>query len=101
MHLTALGSMAISNVSIIDAAMPGTLTTVNMFCVEQAVKTALAINATINLRYSFDRNNSIFFTDLPKGYQISLYNPIALNGGIEIEAEDVTSRIIKIARLHM
>ncbi|MFO0070165.1 MAG: Asp-tRNA(Asn)/Glu-tRNA(Gln) amidotransferase GatCAB subunit B, partial [Alphaproteobacteria bacterium] len=61
-----------ANVSFVDAAMPGMLPVINARCIEQAVRTGLGINATINLHSVFDRKN-YFYADLPQGYQISQY----------------------------
>ncbi|HCV63522.1 MAG TPA: Asp-tRNA(Asn)/Glu-tRNA(Gln) amidotransferase GatCAB subunit B, partial [Alphaproteobacteria bacterium] len=52
------------HVSLVDAAMPGMLPVINRFCVEQAVKTGLGLNAEINLFSVFDRKN-YFYADLP------------------------------------
>ena len=65
---TAFGAEPNSNVSFVDAAMPGMLPVINEFCVEQAVRTGLGINADINLWSAFDRKN-YFYPDLPQGYQ--------------------------------
>ncbi|MDZ4061217.1 MAG: Asp-tRNA(Asn)/Glu-tRNA(Gln) amidotransferase GatCAB subunit B, partial [Brevundimonas sp.] len=63
-------------VSLVDAGFPGMLPTLNKYCVEQAVRTGLGLNAQINKRSQFDRKN-YFYPDLPTGYQISqLYFPI-------------------------
>src|SRR6201989_304826 len=56
-----------TQVSLVDAAMPGMLPVINRRCVEQAVKTGLGLNAKINLRSVFDRKN-YFYADLPAGY---------------------------------
>src|SRR3990167_8936583 len=69
---TEFGAAQNSQVSLVDAAMPGMLPTINEECVKQAVKTGLGINAKINLRSIFDRKN-YFYPDLPQGYQISQY----------------------------
>ena len=53
----SFGSEANRNVSLVDAAMPGMLPVINEFCVEQAVKTGLALNAKINNVSVFDRKN--------------------------------------------
>ncbi|MEI6730125.1 MAG: Asp-tRNA(Asn)/Glu-tRNA(Gln) amidotransferase GatCAB subunit B, partial [Pseudomonadota bacterium] len=63
------GSEPNTNVSLIDAGMPGMLPVINAYCVEQAVRTGLGLKAEINLRSVFDRKN-YFYPDLPKGYQI-------------------------------
>ena len=61
-----------TKVSLVDAAMPGMLPVLNEVCLEQAVKTGLALNAKINLHSVFDRKN-YFYADLPQGYQISQF----------------------------
>ena len=52
---TEFGAEPNSNVSFIDAGMPGMLPVINSFCIEQAVKTGLGLNAEINLISRFDR----------------------------------------------
>ena len=68
----SFGAEANSNVSLVDAAMPGMLPVINEYCVEQAVKAGLALNAQINNISVFDRKN-YFYADLPQGYQISQF----------------------------
>jgi len=98
---TAFGSEPNTQVSPVDAAMPGMLPVINRFCVEQAVKTGLALGARINLTSIFDRKN-YFYPDLPAGYQISQYkNPIVGAGTIQIDFKDRPSRTIGITRLHL
>ena len=85
---TNFGSEPNSNVSIVDAAMPGMLPVLNMFCIEQAVKTGLGLKAKINLYSQFDRKN-YFYPDLPQGYQISqLYHTLVGEGEIIINIKD-------------
>ena len=74
---TQFGAEPNSNVSFIDAGMPGMLPVVNSFCIEQAVKTGLGINAEINLISRFDRKN-YFYPDLPQGYQLASYTNLLL-----------------------
>ena len=89
------------HVSLVDAAMPGMLPVINRFCVEQAVKTGLGLNAEVNLFSVFDRKN-YFYADLPQGYQISQYKqPIIGEGEITIALKDGSSRTIGIERLHL
>ncbi len=89
------------NVSLVDAAMPGMLPVINKFCVEQAIRTGLGLNAKINLWSRFDRKN-YFYPDLPQGYQISQYkDPIVGEGEIEIEVESGETIPIGIERLHL
>jgi aspartyl-tRNA(Asn)/glutamyl-tRNA(Gln) amidotransferase subunit B len=88
------------NVSLVDAAMPGMLPVINKFCVEQAVKTGLGLNAKINNWSRFDRKN-YFYPDLPQGYQISQYkDPIVGEGSIEVEV-DGGEISVGIERLHL
>ena len=72
---TKFGSEPNTQVSLVDAAFPGMLPVINKFCVEQAIKTGIGLNAKINKRSVFDRKN-YFYADLPQGYQISQFkNP--------------------------
>jgi aspartyl-tRNA(Asn)/glutamyl-tRNA(Gln) amidotransferase subunit B len=90
-----------NNVSLVDAAMPGMLPVINGYCVEQAIKTGLGLNAEINLRSVFDRKN-YFYPDLPAGYQISQYlYPIVGKGHLTIDLPNGQSRTIRIGRLHL
>lgn len=89
------------NVSLVDAAMPGMLPVINKFCVEQAVKTGLGLNAKINNWSRFDRKN-YFYPDLPQGYQISQYkDPIVGEGEIEVELDGGEVINVGIERLHL
>ncbi|MFZ5779103.1 MAG: Asp-tRNA(Asn)/Glu-tRNA(Gln) amidotransferase subunit GatB [Pseudomonadota bacterium] len=98
---TAFGADPNTQVSLVDAGMPGMLPVINERCVEQAVRTGLGLNARINLRSVFDRKN-YFFPDLPAGYQISQYkDPIVGEGEIEIDLPDGKSRKVGIERLHL
>ena len=97
----AFGASANAHVSMVDAAMPGMLPVINRYCVEQAVRTGLGLNAEINLVSIFDRKN-YFYADLPQGYQISQYKqPIVGEGSISITLPDGTTRDIGIERLHL
>ena len=98
---TAFGAEPNSNVSFVDAAMPGMLPVINAFCVEQAVRTGLGLRAAINLRSAFDRKN-YFYPDLPQGYQISqLYHPLVGEGEVLVELGDGTARTVRIERIHL
>ena len=98
---TAFGAAPNSQVSLVDAAMPGMLPVINGQCVVQAVRTGLALEAEINLTSVFDRKN-YFYPDLPPGYQISQYSrPIVGKGRVVLELEDGSQRTIGITRLHL
>jgi aspartyl-tRNA(Asn)/glutamyl-tRNA(Gln) amidotransferase subunit B len=98
---TQFGAEPNSNVAFVDAAMPGMLPVINEYCIEQAVRTGLGLNAQINLNSAFDRKN-YFYPDLPQGYQISqLYHPIVGEGEVLVEMGDGTARLVGIERIHM
>ena len=98
---TTFGADPNTQVSLVDAAMPGMLPVINERCVEQAVRTGLGLNAQINLRSVFDRKN-YFYADLPAGYQISQFkDPIVGEGAVEIDLADGATKIIGIERLHL
>jgi aspartyl-tRNA(Asn)/glutamyl-tRNA(Gln) amidotransferase subunit B len=90
-----------TQVSFVDAAMPGMLPVINEYCIEQAVRTGLGLKAQINLRSVFDRKN-YFYPDLPQGYQISQFTqPVVGNGQLIIDMKDGESRTVGITRLHL
>jgi len=98
---TAFGAEPNTNVSFVDAAMPGMLPVINAFCVEQAVRTGLGLKAEINLTSAFDRKN-YFYPDLPQGYQISqLYHPIVGEGEVLVELSPGVARRVRIERIHL
>jgi aspartyl-tRNA(Asn)/glutamyl-tRNA(Gln) amidotransferase subunit B len=98
---TAFGGEPNSQVSLVDAAMPGMLPVINAQCVRQAVRTGLGLNAAINLSSVFDRKN-YFYPDLPQGYQISQFSkPIVGEGEVQLDMDDGRSVRIGIERLHL
>jgi aspartyl-tRNA(Asn)/glutamyl-tRNA(Gln) amidotransferase subunit B len=98
---TTFGAAPNSNVSLVDAAMPGMLPVINGYCVEQAVRTGLGLKAKINLYSRFDRKN-YFYPDLPQGYQISqLYHPIVGEGEILVDLAPGIARKVRVERIHL
>ncbi len=98
---TEFGAAPNTQVSLIDAAMPGMLPVLNEYCVEQAVKTGLGLNCEINKISRFDRKN-YFYPDLPQGYQISqMYHPIVGAGHIEIEIDQDNTKNVRIHHIHL
>jgi aspartyl-tRNA(Asn)/glutamyl-tRNA(Gln) amidotransferase subunit B len=103
---TQYGAEPNSNVSLVDAAMPGMLPVINEACVEQAVRTGLGLKAQINLYSRFDRKN-YFYPDLPQGYQISQFaHPIVGEGEMVVDVEpahggEAYSFTVGIERLHL
>jgi len=98
---TQFGAAPNTQVSLVDAAMPGMLPVLNGHCVAQAVRTGLGLKAKINTRSVFERKN-YFYPDLPHGYQISQYSqPIVGEGAVLLDMADGSTRTIGIERLHM
>ncbi|RMH51075.1 MAG: Asp-tRNA(Asn)/Glu-tRNA(Gln) amidotransferase GatCAB subunit B [Alphaproteobacteria bacterium] len=98
---TAFGAEPNTQVSLLDAAMPGMLPVLNGFCVEQAVRTGLGLKARINLFSQFDRKN-YFYPDLPQGYQISqLYHPLVGEGEVIVDLGPGVARRVRIERIHL
>jgi aspartyl-tRNA(Asn)/glutamyl-tRNA(Gln) amidotransferase subunit B len=97
---TGFGAAPNSQVSLVDAGMPGMLPVINEVCIEQAVRTGLGLNARINLHSVFERKN-YFYPDLPQGYQISQFlEPIVGEGIISLDMPE-GPRDIGVERLHM
>jgi aspartyl-tRNA(Asn)/glutamyl-tRNA(Gln) amidotransferase subunit B len=99
---TSFGSEPNSNVSLVDAAMPGMLPVINEECVRQAIRTGLGLKAEIHHRSTFDRKN-YFYPDLPQGYQISQFkSPIVGEGAVTVDIPGEKEPIIvRIERLHL
>ena len=98
---TTFGAEPNTQVSLVNAAMPGMLPVLNETAVRQAVRTGLAINAKINKHSIFARKN-YFYPDSPFGYQISQYEePIVGEGEIEIDLLDGEAKCIGVERLHL
>jgi len=97
---TKFGAEPNTQVSLVDSAFPGMLPVINEYCVKQAVKTGLGLNAKINPYSVFDRKN-YFYADLPQGYQISQFkHPIVGEGEITLDLPS-GSKKVGIERLHL
>ena len=97
----SFGAEPNTQVSLVDAAMPGMLPVLNGECVRQAVRTGLALGAEINRFSRFDRKN-YFYADLPQGYQITqLYHPIVGEGALIVEPDGAAPKSIGIERIHL
>ena len=82
---TKFGAEPNTQVSLVDAAFPGMLPVINEYCIKQAIKTGIGLNAKINKRSVFDRKN-YFYADLPQGYQISQFkDPIVGEGKVILD----------------
>jgi aspartyl-tRNA(Asn)/glutamyl-tRNA(Gln) amidotransferase subunit B len=97
---TNFGDAPNTNTCPVCLGLPGALPVLNKKALDLALRASLAINCKIQERSIFARKN-YFYPDLPKGYQISMYElPLATEGWLEIEVEGAKKRI-GIARLHM
>lgn len=105
---TRFGDRPNQNTCPVCLGLPGSLPVLNKKAVELAVRAALALNCTVQERSRFARKN-YFYPDLPKGYQISMYElPMATGGWLEIEVDGSAGspqsgarKRIGITRLHM
>jgi aspartyl-tRNA(Asn)/glutamyl-tRNA(Gln) amidotransferase subunit B len=97
---TSFGAPPNTNVCPVCLGLPGALPVLSRQSVEMAIQGALALNCRINPLSRFARKN-YFYPDLPKGYQISMYDqPLAEFGWVDIEIEGRKKRI-GITRVHM
>ena len=105
---TRFGDQPNQNTCPVCLGLPGSLPVLNRRALELAVRAALALNCTVQEKSRFARKN-YFYPDLPKGYQISMYElPLATGGWLEIEVDGSAGspqggarRRIGITRLHM
>ncbi|HEC44723.1 MAG TPA: Asp-tRNA(Asn)/Glu-tRNA(Gln) amidotransferase subunit GatB [Bacteroides sp.] len=96
----AFGSDPNQNVSVISLGHPGSLPKLNARVVEHAIKLGLAAGSKIAPSVSFARKN-YFYTDLPKGYQISQHeSPVCDGGNIMIRMKGI-SKNIRLTRIHI
>ena len=80
--------------------MPGVLPVLNRHGVELALRMALLTDGEIQKKSYFARKN-YFYPDLPKGYQISMFEfPLIKGGGIDLDTEN-GKKYIRLNRIHM
>ena len=97
---TAFGEEPNTQTCPVCTGQPGSLPVVNRKAVEFAIRLGLATSCRIAPVSFFARKN-YFYPDLPKGYQISMYEyPLAEHGSIEIMVNGQTKQI-QIIRIHM
>ncbi len=97
---TKFGNPPNSNTCPVCLGMPGVLPVLNRKAVEYALKVGLAAGSEIRRRSLFARKN-YFYPDLPKGYQISMYDhPLCVGGGITAETRGGRRRI-GLTRIHL
>jgi aspartyl-tRNA(Asn)/glutamyl-tRNA(Gln) amidotransferase subunit B len=97
---TRFGDPPNTNTCPVCLGLPGALPVLNRRAVELGMRAALALHLNVQESSRFARKN-YFYPDLPKGYQISMYElPLATAGWLEIEHGGQTKRI-GITRLHL
>ena len=97
---TRFGDAPNQNTCPVCLGLPGALPVLNRKAVELAARASLALHGEIQERSRFARKN-YFYPDLPKGYQISMYElPLSKGGWLEIAFDGVTKHV-GITRLHM
>ena len=97
---TQFGNPPNTNTCPICLGHPGVLPVLNRKAVEYAMKVGLAVGCEIRRLSLFARKN-YFYPDLPKGYQISMYDqPLCVGGDVTIETEQGRKRI-GLTRIHL
>jgi aspartyl-tRNA(Asn)/glutamyl-tRNA(Gln) amidotransferase subunit B len=97
---TRFGDPPNTNTCPVCLGLPGALPVLNKRALELAMRAALALNCKIQPRSRFARKN-YFYPDLPKGYQISMYElPLATGGSLDVDL-DGGARRIGITRVHL
>ncbi|VAW33864.1 Aspartyl-tRNA(Asn) amidotransferase subunit B @ Glutamyl-tRNA(Gln) amidotransferase subunit B [hydrothermal vent metagenome] len=99
---TTYGASPNSQVSLLEAAVPGTLPVFNEKVLRYAIRFGLAVGAKVIAKESrFDRKN-YFYPDSPKGYQITqLKHPIVEHGTLVIPADSGKDKVVRINRAHI
>jgi aspartyl-tRNA(Asn)/glutamyl-tRNA(Gln) amidotransferase subunit B len=105
---THFGDPPNTNVCPVCLGLPGALPVLNRRALELAIRAALALHCTVQETSRFARKN-YFYPDLPKGYQISMYEmPLATGGWLEMELDSrrlpdggQATKRIGITRLHL
>src|SRR5579863_6316012 len=97
---TGFGAPPNTNVCPVCLGLPGALPVLSREAVELAMKAGMALSCTIRPLSRFARKN-YFYPDLPKAYQISMYDePIAEHGFVDVQIDGKPKRI-GVTRVHM
>jgi aspartyl-tRNA(Asn)/glutamyl-tRNA(Gln) amidotransferase subunit B len=97
---TKFGVAPNHNTCPVCTGLPGVLPVLNRRVVEFALRAALATHCEIAPVSRWARKN-YFYPDLPKGYQISMYElPIARQGYVDVHAAGHRTRV-RLTRIHM
>ncbi|MBI3800899.1 MAG: Asp-tRNA(Asn)/Glu-tRNA(Gln) amidotransferase subunit GatB [Deltaproteobacteria bacterium] len=97
---TKFGAAPNHNTCPVCTGLPGVLPVLNRRVVEFALRAALATHCHIAAASRWARKN-YFYPDLPKGYQISMYElPIAQHGYVTLKLNGHSKRV-GLTRIHM
>ena len=97
---THFGDAPNSHTCPVCLGLPGALPVLNEKALRLAMRASLALHSNIQGRSRFARKN-YFYPDVPKDYQISMYElPLSTAGWLEIGVDGQKKRI-GITRLHM
>ncbi len=97
---TEFGAAPNSQCCPVCLGLPGSLPVPNRAAVMHVLRTALALNCSINRQNIFHRKN-YFYPDLPKAYQISQYDvPIGVDGHLDVRVNGAVKRV-RIKRVHL
>jgi aspartyl-tRNA(Asn)/glutamyl-tRNA(Gln) amidotransferase subunit B len=97
---TRFGDAPNSHTCPVCLGLPGALPVLNRKTRDLAIRASLSLHCEIHERSVFARKN-YFYPDLPKGYQISMYeSPLATKGSLEFELDGAVKRV-GITRVHM
>src|SRR6266850_92547 len=97
---TRFGDPPNTNTCPVCLGLPGALPVLNRRAVELGMRAALALHLNVQESSRFARKN-YFYPDLPKGYQISMYElPLCTAGYLDVLA-DGQQRRIGLTRIHM
>ena len=98
--ISTYGSIANTNINVIDLGYPGVLPQLNNEVLKYAIKACKVLNLNITKDMHFDRKN-YFYADNPKNFQITQHEtPIGRNGYVEIDINGEKKKI-EIEEMHI
>ena len=97
---TRFGDPPNTNTCPVCLGLPGSLPVLNRRALELALRASLALNLHVQETSRFARKN-YFYPDLPKGYQISMYELPLATGRLARNRSRRRAKKIGITRLHL
>lgn len=97
---TEFGSEPNTHACAVCLGMPGVLPVLNRQVIELAIRMALLTGGEVQRKSSFARKN-YFYPDLPKGYQISMFELPLIRGGHIDVVTGKGKKIIRLNRIHL